>query len=105
MLLVVDRDNNLSIHASVRDAERHLETIDVEDGEYQFCDESGQPYMGEVLKPVGKFSSGQFRIVPHGASDSTLPLSFISRSTDHRSKSRGLKTKEEALSYFASRKT
>ena len=62
MLLVVDRDNNLSIHASVRDAERHLETIDVEDGEYQFCDESGQPYMGEVLKPVGKFSSGQCRM-------------------------------------------
>ena len=105
MLLVIDRDNNLSIHASVRNAEGHLETIDVEDGEYQFCDETGQPYIGEVLKPVGKFSSGQFRIVPHGAPDSTLPLSFISRSTDYRSNVPGLKTREEALAYFALRKT
>ena len=105
MLLVIDRDNNLSIHASVRDAQGHLETIDVENGEYQFCDESGQPYMGEVLKPVGKFGSGQFRIVPRGAPDSTLPLSFISRSTDYRSKIPGLTTREEALSYFAPRKT
>ena len=42
MLLVIDRDNRLSIHASARDTEGHLETIDVEDGAYQFC-ESGQP--------------------------------------------------------------
>jgi hypothetical protein len=105
MLLVIDRDNNLSIHASVRDAEGHLETIDIEDGEYQFCDEHGQPYVGEILKPVGKFSSGQFRIVPHGTPDPTLPLALVSRSTDYRSKVPGLKTREDALSYFASRKT
>jgi len=55
MLFVIDRYNNLNIHASVR--------------------------------------------------DSTLPLSFISRSTDYRSKIPGLKTREEALSYVASRKT
>ena len=46
MLLVLDRNNCLYIHDSASDAEAHLETIDVEDGEYKFCDETGQSYAG-----------------------------------------------------------
>jgi hypothetical protein len=105
MLLVIDRDNNLSIHASVRDAEGHLETIDVEDGEYQFCDEHGQPYIGEVLKPVGKFSSGEFRIVPQGAPDPALPMDFVSRASYYRSRLPGLKTLDDARTHFSATKT
>jgi hypothetical protein len=105
MLLVIDRDNNLTIHPSVSDAEGHLETIDIENDEYEFCDETGQRYVGEVLKPVGKFTSGAFRIVPQGTPDPSLPAAFVSRATDYCSKVPGLKTQEEARLYFSRRKT
>ena len=96
MLLVFDRNNSLSIYQSSSDAEAGLETIDIENGEYEFCDETGQPYVGDVLKLVTKWSGGDFRIVPRGARDPGLPLSFVLRATDYRSKVPELKTQEAA---------
>jgi hypothetical protein len=100
MLLVIDRDNCLSIYGSLPDAAAHLETIDVEDGEYQFCDEHGQPYVGEVLKPVEKFSGGEFRIVPYGAPDARLPAAFVARASHYDSGVLGLKTLADARARF-----
>ena len=104
MLLVLDRDNCLSIHRSVNDAEADLETIDVENGEYEFCDESGQPYVGEVLKPVTKFSRGAFRIVSQGARDPGLPAAFVSRASECSSKVPELKSLNDARARFLSPK-
>jgi hypothetical protein len=100
MLFVIDRDNNLAVYESVRDAESDLETIDVEDCEYEFRDETGQRYIGEILKPVGKFSSGEFRIVSQDTRDPSLPAAFISRALDDRSRVLGLKTLDEARARF-----
>jgi hypothetical protein len=104
MLLVIDRDNTVGIYDSVADAESHLETIDIEGGEYEFCDETGQPYFGNVIEPVGKFRSGEFRIVPRGTPDPSLPAAFLSRAIDYRSRLPGLKTLEEARAHFAAQK-
>jgi len=104
MLLVIDRDNTLGIYRSVSDAEADLETIDVELNEYEYCDETGQPYVGEVLETVGKFRSGAFRIVPRGASDPALPRKFLSRAVECHSKLPGLKTIQDARAYFAAEK-
>jgi hypothetical protein len=92
MLLVLDRDQNLHAFASVADAEADLETIDIE---YEFCDETGQPYVGEVLKPPGAFASGEFRIVPRGTPDSHLPLSFVDRAKYYSSHAPSLKALED----------
>jgi hypothetical protein len=105
MLLLIDRDQCLYVFASVADAEAHLETIDIEDDEYEFCDESGQRYIGEVLKPVGKFTSGEFRIVPRGVRDSDLPLSFVARAKYYSSHLRSLKTLEDARLYLSRSKS
>jgi hypothetical protein len=104
MLLVLDRDNTVGIYDSVTDAEGQLETIDVELGEYEFCDETGQPYVGEVLQTVEKFRDGEFRIVPRGARDPTLPSALLSRAVECHSRLAGLKTLEAARAYFAPRK-
>jgi len=93
---MIDRDNTVGIYDSVADAESHLETIDIEGGEYEFCDETGQPYVGDVLEPVGKFRSGKFRIVPRGTRDPSLPASFLLRAADYYSSLPGLKTLEDA---------
>jgi len=104
MLLVLDRDNCLYIHDSVSDAEAHLE-IDVEDGEYKFCDETGQSYAGEVLEPVTKCSSGAFRIVPQGARDPNLPAAFVSRAFECWSRVPELKSLADARARFLPTKT
>ena len=104
MLLVIDRDNTVDIYNSVADAESHLETIDIEGGEYEFCDETGQPYVGDVLEPVTAFGSGEFHIIPCGTRDPDLPASFLSRATDYHSTLPGLKTLEDARARFAAQK-
>ena len=105
MLLVIDRDNTVGIYSSVADAEAQLETIDVELGEYDFCDETGQPYVGEMLQTVGKFRNGKFRIVPRGTRDPALPGTFLSRAVECHSRLPGLKTLEDARSYCTAQKT
>jgi hypothetical protein len=56
MLLVLDKDACLYIFDSIDAAESDLEAIDIENDEYQFCDESGQPYVGELVPSRGMFS-------------------------------------------------
>jgi hypothetical protein len=105
MLLVIDRDNTVGIYDSVADAEGHPETIDVELGEYEFCDETGQPYVGEVLQTVEKFRDGRFRIVARGPRDPALPKAFLSRAVECHSRLPGLKTLHDARAYFEAKET
>ena len=104
MLLVLDRDDCLYLFPSIAEAEAHLETIDIEGDEYQFCDESGQPYVGEVLTPVGRWSGGAFRIVPKGTPDATSPGSFLARTKHFSSSVPQLKTLEDAYRQLVSSK-
>ena len=41
MFLVLDRNAELDVYSSAEDAERDLEAIDVENAEYEFCDDTG----------------------------------------------------------------
>lgn len=105
MLLVLDRDNYLHVYDSVEQAERDLETIDVELGEYEFCDECGQPYIGDVLEPVETFRSGRFRIVPRGPRDPGLPAKFVSRARECSSRVSGMKSLADARARFCQDET
>ncbi|HKP03484.1 MAG TPA: hypothetical protein VJU77_09010 [Chthoniobacterales bacterium] len=100
MFLIIDRDNIVGIYRSVAEAEANLETIDVELGEYEFCDETGQRYVGEVLETVEKFRRGAFRLIPRGTPDSALPKTFLSRAVQCHSKLPGVRTLQEARAYF-----
>jgi hypothetical protein len=81
-------------------AEGHFEAIDIENDEYEFCDDSGQRFAGELL------ASGRgFRIVQHGAPDPSLPLSFIDRTKHFWPKGTPFKTLDDARVYFSRAKT
>jgi hypothetical protein len=82
MFLVLDTDGCLNIFDSVDAAQQHLEAIDIENDEYEFCDESGQPFVGELLPSRGMFSGGGFRIVERRSRDPGLPVAFIKRTRD-----------------------
>jgi hypothetical protein len=102
MLLVLERDGCLHVLDSVAAAHYHLETIDIENHEYEFCDDSGQPYIGEVIKTPGFFGRYDFRILPDGLPDPALPLSFISRAKHLEvDKATPFKTLDDARAYFS----
>jgi hypothetical protein len=106
MLLVLDRDGYLHVFESLDAAHRDLETIDIENHEYEFCDDSGQQYLGEVIKTPGFFGRYDFRIVPDGSPDPALPLSLISRAKRLEvAKATPFKTLDDARAYFSREQT
>ena len=107
MLLVLEKNGCLlHVFDSVDAAHRDLETIDIENHEYDFCDDSGQPYIGEVIKTPGFFGRYDFHIVPHGSADPDLPLSFVSRAEQLEvNKATPFKTLDDARAYFSRAQT
>ena len=43
-----------------------IEGIDIENGEYQFCSDTGQRYVGEITKPSGFFRQAEWCLRPEG---------------------------------------
>jgi hypothetical protein len=76
MLLVLDSDRELYLFSTIAEAEAELEAIDIENEEYDFCDESGQRFRDEITSPVTRVGAGAFRLVPEGGPDTALPLTF-----------------------------
>ena len=76
MLLVLDSDRELYLFATIGEAEAALEAIDIENEEYDFCDESGQRFTAKITSPITTFRPGAFQILPEGEPDVTLPLTF-----------------------------
>ena len=80
MLLVLETNGSLlHLFSSATEAESHVEAIDIENGEYEFCDDTGQRFIGEVVAPVTTFRAGGFRLRPDGAPDRAVVASFLSR--------------------------
>ena len=84
---------------------RELETIDIEHHEYEFCDEYGQPYVGEASRPPGIWRQGAFDIVPRGSPDPVMPASFIARTKHFSAESTAFKTLEDVRIHLLRPKT
>ena len=79
MFLVLDRDAELHVYASASDAEHDLEAIDVENAEYEFCDDTGQKFLAEITSQVTTFCAGTFRLRSEGSPDTAFLSSLLSR--------------------------
>jgi hypothetical protein len=79
MLIVLDTDGILNLYASPEEAEKHLEAIDIEDAEYEMCDDWGQRYVGKILSPVTSRQSGTFRIEKEGWPSQSVLSSILGR--------------------------
>jgi hypothetical protein len=80
MMLVLEANGSLlHLFSSATEAESHLEATDIENGEYEFCDDTGQRYVGEVVAPVSSFQAGSFRLRADGAPDRAFVAAFLSR--------------------------
>jgi len=54
-----------------------IEAIDIENGEFQFCSDTGQRYVGEITKPAGFFRQAEWRLRPEGKPDAKNALALI----------------------------
>jgi hypothetical protein len=80
MILVLEINGGLLyLFQSAVEVESRLEAIDVENGEYEFCDSVGQRFVGEIISPITKFRAGSFRLKADGAPDKTVVTSLLSR--------------------------
>ena len=79
MLIVLDKDRELLLFASIAEAERYLEAIDVQNLEYEFCDELGQRFVGEITSLITTFRQGAFALRPEGSADSAFPSGMLAR--------------------------
>jgi hypothetical protein len=54
-----------------------IETIDIENCEYQFCSDTGQRYVGKITKPAGFIRQAEWRLHPEGEPDIKNALALI----------------------------
>jgi hypothetical protein len=77
MMIMLRDDRVIEIFRSPDAPPGWIETIDIENGEYRFCDERGQRYVGEVTHPPGLFREGEFRLRPEGGPNLNNALELI----------------------------
>lgn len=96
MILVLETNGSiLYLYPDVAEAESHLEAIDFENGEYEFCDDTGQRFVGEIITPVGYFRAGSFRLRPDGEPGRNVFTSIVSRAGSLDGECEGIRTLDD----------
>ena len=84
MIIALEKDDgSLFLFESVSEAEAEFEVIDVENGEYEFCDDTGQRFIWEIV-PVRGFWNGNrlsYRIRPSGSPDRVFLSGLVERAS------------------------
>jgi hypothetical protein len=80
MILALETNGSLLyLFSSVAETKSDLEAVDIENNEYEFCDDTGQRFVGKVITPVSMFGAGSFHLKPDGIPDRKVVASFLSR--------------------------
>lgn len=80
MIFALEKDDgSLFLFPSLSEAESGFEAIDVENGEYEFYDDSGQQLVAEMTKPARAFRAGGYRLKPGGAADKGAIMRIVAR--------------------------
>jgi hypothetical protein len=79
MMIILRDDPVIEIFASPDKPPNWIEAIDIENGEYAFCDEDGQRYTGIITQPAGWFRSAAFVLQPDGLPDMANAIAIVDR--------------------------
>lgn len=66
MMIMLRDDPVIEVFGSPSDPPSWIEAIDIENAEYQFCDDNGQIFVGELVKPASLSRQPRFRLRPEG---------------------------------------
>jgi hypothetical protein len=79
MMITLRDDAVIEVFDSPDHPPSWIEGVDVENGEYQFCDEHGQRYVGVVTRPSTWRKQPEFVLRPEGVPDLNNALALIDR--------------------------
>jgi hypothetical protein len=103
MIFVFETNGSLLyLFSSAAEAESHLEAIDIENNEYEFCDDTGQRFVGNVTKPITKFGAGSFNLKPDGKPDKAFIASFLSHARSLDQSCNGVKNLDDLRRLYVS---
>jgi len=77
MIIVNELGNEIYLFNSIEEVESKLEAIDIENNEYEACDDDGFIYKFKLIEPPGALKSGKFKIVRTNEKDIDLPKSYF----------------------------
>ena len=82
MILVLRQDDRfLEVFESPEAVQCHFEAIDIENEEFEFCDDHGQRYVSVITEPGGWWRSGRFELRPESAPSRRHVIEFIDRAS------------------------
>jgi hypothetical protein len=79
MMMVLLDEPTLILFDSPDKPPDQLEAVDVMNGEYFFCDDKGQRYVGLIARPRGWFRPPEYGLRPEGTPDMTHALTLVDR--------------------------
>lgn len=77
MIIVNERGDEVYLFSSIEDAEGYLEVIDIENNEYEVCDDEGIIYKFELVKPLKALSPSKFKIIKTNEKNANLPKQYF----------------------------
>lgn len=102
MVIALEKDDgSLFVLPTVANAEGWFETIDVENGEYEFCDETGQQFVAEIVAPPSVFGGGSFRLRPSGAPDREFIRQLVARATNLSRSTPDIRSLDDLAKFYA----
>jgi hypothetical protein len=79
MMMVLLDEPTLILFESPEEPPGWLEAVDVLNGEYSFCDDNGQRFVGVMTRPAGWFREPEYGLRPEGAPDITNARELVER--------------------------
>jgi len=77
MMMLLTDDRVLEVFESPQSPPSWIEAIDIENGEYRFCDDKGQRYVGISTKRTGWLGTGKFELRRAGRPDLKNALELV----------------------------
>lgn len=103
MILAIDADLWLHVFEAEEEVYRKIEAIDIENHEYEFCDDVGQRFIPRIVLPVTTFRNGTFKLIPDGEKDLNITLSFLSRAKGMANRYKGIASLDSLRTYLEQR--
>ena len=79
MIIMLRDDQVIEVFDSPDNPPGWIEGIDVENGEYEFCDDRGQRYVGIMIQPSSWGRQCEFALHPEGTPELQNVLDLIAR--------------------------
>ena len=79
MMLILRDDPVIEIFESPDNPPDWIEAIDIENNEYQFCDDDGQQYVGVITRPSSWARLTLYELKPVGSPDLANALTLVDR--------------------------